>query len=786
MKTWKSLVSLTCFFAISLVAQATLKVYPAPAGASLNTRFTVQVREPGGTWQNLDEYSATIGRSPVNSSFVYFDCSGSVEVSVTLNTGSISTARIRPLSKGITPVVSGNTMTFTISGPMKLSVEVNGDRYNNLHLFANPIEVNPPIAGDTNVTYLGPGIYTGDYTVASGKTLYLAGGAILRGTVTLSNTTGAKLLGRGIIDHPSYQAITSDFSDKSTIDGVIVVDYGDGNSGGWGLRCGQSTNVTIRNFKAFSYRKWTDGIDLFCCKNVTIDDVFMRTGDDAIAIYNHRDTNYGNTSNITVTNSILMPDVAHPINIGTHGNTIAGAEETMDSLTFRNIDILEHNEPQVDYQGTMAITDGDDNLISNVRFEDIRVEDFTQGQLLNVRTVYNTTYNTAPGRGVNNVYFKNVSYNGTDEATSQIAGYDTTRMVINVTFENLRVNGKLILDAPTGNINIGRYTQNVQFMATPSVSGEPVITSSFKASATVDSVFNYSITATGTPTSYNATGLPSGLSINTSTGVISGTPVVAATSTIIISATNAYGTATATLVIKVSLPSTLKGTYTMVAQNSGKAIDVKSSSTANGASVIQSSSSTATSQQWAVNQLSGNDYSILNVNSGKAMDVVSNSTANGALIEQRTFSSTDNSQVWTITDNGDSTYKIIGKASGKSLDVTSASSADGALMEIWPYSGGTNQRFYLTLKEVKTNVNTIKETADLVIFPNPVLTELNINIHGSKIKNVEVINCFGLKLISKNFSGEKVSINMSGLSSGIYVIEITDGENWISRKIVKK
>lgn len=484
MKIWKTVIVLTCFLVVTFAAQASLKVYPAPTGATLNTRFTVQVRESGGTWQNLDEYSATIGRSSINSSFVYFDCSGSVEVSVTLNSGSMITAKIRPLSKNITPLVNGNTMTFTISGPMKLSVEVNGDRYNNLHLFANPIEVNPPTASDTNVTYLGSGIYTGDYNVASGKTLYLAGGAILKGTVTLSNTTGAKLLGRGIIDHPSYQAITSDFSDKSTIDGIIVVDYGDGNSGGWGIRCGQATNLTIRNFKAFSYRKWTDGIDLFCCKNVTIDDVFMRTGDDAIAIYGHRDVFYGNSSNVTVTNSILMPDVAHPINIGTHGNTVSGAEEIIDSLTFRNIDILEHYETQLDYQGTMAITDGDANLISNVRFEDIRVEDFTQGQLLNVRTVYNSKYNTAPGRGVDNVYFKNVSYNGTGDSISQIAGYDAIRMVKNVTFENLRINGKLILDAPTGNINIGNYTQNVQFMATPSVTGEPVITSSTNARVT--------------------------------------------------------------------------------------------------------------------------------------------------------------------------------------------------------------------------------------------------------------------------------------------------------------
>jgi hypothetical protein len=82
-----------------------------------------------------------------------------------------------------------------------------------------------------------------------------------------------------------------------------------------------------------------------------------------------------------------------------------------------------------------------------------------------------------------------------------------------------------------------------------------------------------------------------------------------------------------------------------VALNSGKAIAVKNSSIVDGASVIQSRSTDIASQQWVVNQISGNDYSVINANSGKAMDVIANSTANGAKIEQRTYSATDNSQL---------------------------------------------------------------------------------------------------------------------------------------------
>ena len=73
----------------------------------------------------------------------------------------------------------------------------------------------------------------------------------------------------------------------------------------------------------------------------------------------------------------------------------------------------------------------------------------------------------------------------------------------------------------------------------------PVITSTNGASGTVGVPFSYQITADNNPTSYGATGLPSGLTVNTNTGLVAGTPTVAANTAVLVSASNEAGTGTA-------------------------------------------------------------------------------------------------------------------------------------------------------------------------------------------------------------------------------------------------
>ncbi len=78
------------------------------------------------------------------------------------------------------------------------------------------------------------------------------------------------------------------------------------------------------------------------------------------------------------------------------------------------------------------------------------------------------------------------------------------------------------------------------------VAAPPTITSPLMVIGVKNQPFSYQITATNRPTSYGASGLPTGLSI-TPAGLISGIPTIAGQYDIGLSATNAIGTGTATL-----------------------------------------------------------------------------------------------------------------------------------------------------------------------------------------------------------------------------------------------
>ncbi|MEH6305665.1 glycosyl hydrolase family 28 protein [Olivibacter sp. CPCC 100613] len=421
-----------------------LVVYPAPLGALLNNDYTVSVRLLNNKkWQSVPTHLIKVDKlleakhTVENSSMAYFDFEGEVEVSVTFNKGVINQAKIRPLSYAIRSNMKGNTLIFRLDRPRNLSVEINGDIFHNLLLFANPIVKNIPNRNDPNVIFFDAGIHEigkEGFRVPSNKTVYIDGGAILRGQIRIEDVENVRVIGRGMVEHTVKMGIHIAKAKNVYVEGIFTTQCATGGS----------DNVTIRNVKSVSYYGWGDGMNVFASNNVLFDGVFCRNSDDCTTVYATRKGFEGGSKNVRMENSTLWADVAHPIFIGIHGN--AEKPDVIEDIFYKNIDILDHQETQLDYQGCLAINAGDNNLIRNIYFENIRVEDFRQGQLVNLRIFFNEKYCKAPGLGIENIVFKDLSYNGENSEISVIAGYNEERKIKNVVFKNLRINGKVITD----------------------------------------------------------------------------------------------------------------------------------------------------------------------------------------------------------------------------------------------------------------------------------------------------------------------------------------------------
>lgn len=471
-------------------------VYDLPEGVPGNDDFTIRVRCSGEEWRKVSPYNVKIDMHNVrNASMIYFDFTGTVEIEVTSHAGPIHTAVIRPLSNHINHVQDGNKITFSLDQPRKLSVEVNGDRYRNLHIFAGSIEtngpdlnlpdvlclepgthsakeiisalstVNPLTGKEPEMVYFAPGLHDIDeqgLILPSGKMVYIAGGAVVMAALKCEHVQNISIRGRGVLHQASigrdsqHGGIKVNFSQNVQVEGITLI-----NPPYHSINVGQSRNVSIKDFKSFSCTGWSDGIDCLSSSDVDVDDVFLRNSDDCIAIYGQRFDFIGDSQNITVRNSILWADVAHPTFIGCHGDYKNG--NVLEDITFENIDILEHHEPQPEYLGCMAINAGDENIVRNVRYENIRVEQFENGRLFDLRVFMNAKYNPAPGKRIENIHFKNIIYNGDGAHPSQIIGYNENRVVDGIYFENLVINGQHVLDVESGNVIIGEFAHNVIF-----------------------------------------------------------------------------------------------------------------------------------------------------------------------------------------------------------------------------------------------------------------------------------------------------------------------------------
>lgn len=185
-----------------------------------------------------------------------FSFSGSVTVEVKLLNGARVSlnepVKILPTRYGITPVVAGDLIRFTMSKPGQCSVEIGDNGFKNgLMIFANPAETDVPdtTSGsfkvlrhaktpDLNTLSQYSGIYfkagvhdIGVYHVPVNiKNIYFEEGSWVYGALIMDGNPNVKIFGRGVLsganlnyrESHSIEAINQ--SDNIRLQGIVVAD----------------------------------------------------------------------------------------------------------------------------------------------------------------------------------------------------------------------------------------------------------------------------------------------------------------------------------------------------------------------------------------------------------------------------------------------------------------------------------------------------------------------------------------------------------------------------------
>lgn len=215
-------------------------------------------------------------------------------------------------------------------------------------------------------------------------------------------------------------------------------------------------------------------------------------------------------------------------------------------------------------------------------------------------------------------------------------------------------------------------TANHTGVATPS---KPGITSGTSSTGTVGIPFTYQITASNNPTAFDAAGLPVWLTVNTATGLISGTPTETGVFNVTLSATNEGGTGTAQLALTIlpeGLPAPWNNAdvgdvgYTGSTTHSGGTFAVR------GEGKELMSPSTTDALQY-VYQATNGDFSI---------------TARVATV-QNIYSKCEGGVMIRKDLTPGSMFMAVGVTAGASLQFTYRSAAGATSVDVWGPGGKT-------------------------------------------------------------------------------------------------
>lgn len=444
--------------------RAEVITYPAPAGEATSA-YTVTV-----DGKPVDVYAAQCQYFDGDYYFASFDFSGKVVIKID-STFPLDKTVVQPERFGV-KIVEKKSKTITMSAdkPFRISVEPNG-RVKPLLLFGNAVEKDAPKEGTPQVLYFKPGIHrTGKITLTDNQTIYLAGGAVIKGCI-YAKGKNITICGRGILageESPRFKGPGRFLIDCQNCQNVTIRDITIRNPWSWTFVVWNCDGVTIDNVKICGSRMINDdALDLVNTENVVVRNCFFRTQDDSIAIKGMAKMTRP-CQNVLIEHCEFWTDCANIFRIGYECETTG-----MRNIRARDIDVLYYSKNYrvpTDYWANAIfwLQPNLEVLMEDCHFENMRIRSNGDNIIMlmakPMRCIYGIYQQPEPGT-LHNCSFKNIQVFGEKKNFKGILyfkGDSPKHNVDNILLESITYFGQPVTEKSSC-VEIGDYVQKVMF-----------------------------------------------------------------------------------------------------------------------------------------------------------------------------------------------------------------------------------------------------------------------------------------------------------------------------------
>ncbi|TNJ44977.1 T9SS type A sorting domain-containing protein [Tamlana fucoidanivorans] len=144
----------------------------------------------------------------------------------------------------------------------------------------------------------------------------------------------------------------------------------------------------------------------------------------------------------------------------------------------------------------------------------------------------------------------------------------------------------------------------------------------------------------------------------------------------------------------------------------------------------------------------------------------------------------DVDKVWTAVSLGSDTYQFYLRDNGAML--MQWNSSDGAL-KLLKDDAGTDTSAHWVLETSEPVLSNEKFDTSSIFISNPVNNILDIKGLTASVNKVSVYSLLGNVVLTQSLQGESaISLNVSGLASGMYIVKLQGENGSFSKKIVKQ